>query len=201
MCQKRCAVGVCGVKLKIPDVKDLKRVCKAIDAGWGSDSNDPVGSGKAMREKINNHPLDFVKRLRGDIGDRFPSIVLPDGTAVERLPGFSRWIFTCDTNEFVGQIGFRGRVGCVSLPVHCLGHIGYTIVPAWRGKGHASAALVLMLREVKKMDLPYVYVCCDNTNLASARVMEKVGCVMQSLKPYPDVLKRSGFFRTYRYEF
>ena len=58
-------------------------------------------------------------------------ITLPDGTQVARLPGFVRWMWD---GEFCGQIGFRWQFGTEALPPHCLGHIGYAVVP-WKRRG------------------------------------------------------------------
>jgi len=31
--------------------------------------------------------------------------------------------------EFCGQIAFRWQPGTEALPPHCLGHVGYSVVP------------------------------------------------------------------------
>jgi len=55
------------------------------------------------------------------------------------------------------------------------GHIGYDIRPSQRGKGYATLLLNLMLEEAKGSGLTGVLVTCDETNIASARVIEKNG--------------------------
>ena len=55
-------------------------------------------------------------------------ITLRDGTKVPRLPGYRRWLWD---GEFCGSIGFRWQRGTEALPPHCLGHIGYAVVP-WK---------------------------------------------------------------------
>jgi len=38
-------------------------------------------------------------------------------------------------DEFAGSIGFRWQPGTSALPPHCLGHIGYAVVPWKQGRG------------------------------------------------------------------
>ena len=68
----------------------------------------------------------------------------PTAAEVPRLPGFVRWLWD---GEFCGQIGFRWQPGTEALPPHCLGHIGYAVVPWKRGKGYATRALAMLLPE------------------------------------------------------
>lgn len=55
------------------------------------------------------------------------------------------------------------------------GHIGYDIRPSQRGKGYATLLLNLVLEEARRLGLSGVLVTCDETNIASARVIEKNG--------------------------
>ena len=55
------------------------------------------------------------------------------------------------------------------------GHIGYDIRPSQRGKGYATLLLNLTLEEARGLGLTGVLVTCDETNIASARVIEKNG--------------------------
>ena len=62
----------------------------------------------------------------------------PDGSTAKRLPGFKRWLWD---GEFCGSIGLRWQPGTTALPPHCLGHIGYAVVPWKRRRGYATQAL------------------------------------------------------------
>ena len=77
--------------------------------------------------------------------------------------------------EFCGSIGFRWQPGTTELPPHCLGHIGYEVVPWKQRKGYATAALRLLLSEVKDVGLPFVEITTDPDNMASQRVIEAAG--------------------------
>ena len=51
------------------------------------------------------------------------------------------------------------------------GHIGYSVRPSERGKGHAKEMLRLGLTEAKKKNISSVLLTCDITNEASRRVI------------------------------
>lgn len=104
-------------------------------------------------------------------------IALPDGTQAARLPGFRRWIWNAREDCFAGSVGFRWQRGGSGLPPHVLGHIGYAVVPWQRGRGGATRALALLLRELPQEDpaLDAVTLTCDPDNPASRRVIEANG--------------------------
>ena len=66
-----------------------------------------------------------------------------------------------------------------ALPPTCLGHVGYSVVPWKQRRGYATAALALILDELRlETDLPYVEITTDPDNLASQRVIEANGGVL-----------------------
>ena len=60
------------------------------------------------------------------------------GSEVARLPGLTRWMWQ---DGFCGAINLRYEPGTTDLPPHVSGHIGYSVVPACRGRGCATRAL------------------------------------------------------------
>ena len=102
-------------------------------------------------------------------------ITLLDGTKVPRLPGYRRWLWD---GEFCGSIGLRWQRGTEALPPHCLGHIGYAVVPWKRRRGYATRALGEMLREAKAEGLRYVEITTQPDNIASQRVITANGGVL-----------------------
>ena len=80
--------------------------------------------------------------------------------------------------EFCGSIGFRWQPGTEALPPHCLGHIGYAVVPWKQGRGYATAALREILRDAKIEGLRYVEITTAPDNIASQRVIEANGGVL-----------------------
>ena len=68
------------------------------------------------------------------------------------------------------------RVACSEeLPPHCLGHIGYSVVPWKRHRGYATQALRLLLPDIRHEGLSQVDITTDADNIASQRVFESNG--------------------------
>lgn len=55
------------------------------------------------------------------------------------------------------------------------GHIGYSIRPARRGRGHATRAIALALTHAAELGIDDALVTCDESNIASARAIERCG--------------------------
>ena len=92
-----------------------------------------------------------------------------------RLPGYRRWIWD---DGFCGSIAFRWQPGTEALPPHCLGHVGYSVVPWKRGRGYATRALALLLPEARKEGLAYLELTTDPDNLPSQKVITANGGVL-----------------------
>lgn len=60
------------------------------------------------------------------------------------------------------------------------GHIGYRIRPSVRGRGYGTRLLALALARAREHNLAKALVTCDADNLASARVIEKNGGILES---------------------
>lgn len=146
----------------------------ALERGW---SPDNVRGDVATREelaRIAADPETFLASLVDREAAGAP-IVLMDGTTVPRLPGYSRWLWD---GEFCGSIGFRWKPGTEALPPHCLGHIGYTVVPWKRRRGYATQALGRMLEDARAEGLRYVEITTQPHNVASQRVITANGGVL-----------------------
>src|SRR5947207_6400126 len=154
-----------------PSREYLPSYVAALERGW---SPDNLRGKVAAQEELQRIAADADMFLAGLV-DREAAgnpITLPDGTTVPRLPGYRRWM--CDA-EFCGSIGFRWQRGTEALPPHCLGHIGYAVVPWKQGRGYATRALREMLREAATEGLRYVDIVTDPDNMASQRVIEANG--------------------------
>ena len=158
------------MQLVWPSVEYLPSYVRALEQGWSPDNLRP----EAAREELDRIALD-AKRFLAEQVDREakgPPIHLPDGSTVPRLPGYHKWMWD---GEFCGSIGFRWQPGTTALPPHCLGHIGYSVVPWKRGRGYATRALELLIPEARKEGLAYVELTTDADNIASRRVIEANG--------------------------
>ncbi|MFC0819659.1 GNAT family N-acetyltransferase [Moraxella marmotae] len=70
------------------------------------------------------------------------------------------------------------------------GHIGYSTHPAFWGQGVASAMLKNALTHCKQTGLDKVLITCYDDNLASAKVIEKVGGVLENKLTLNDKIVR-----------
>jgi len=162
------------MKLVWPSLEYLPSYVSALQRGW---SPDNVRGQIAAQEELARIATDanaFLASLvdREAVGD---PITLPDGMKVPRLPGYRRWLWD---GEFCGSIGFRWQRGTEALPPHCLGHIGYAVVPWKRRRGYATHALGEMLREARAEGLRYVEITTQPDNVASQRVITANGGVL-----------------------
>ena len=164
-----------GSRLRIvwPAVEYLPGYVDALERGWSADSSR-VASGRDELATIAADASAFVASLV-DREASGPPVTLPDGSSVPRLPGYRCWMWD---GEFCGNIGLRWQPGTTVLPPHCLGHIGYSVVPWKRRLGYATAALAAMLDHARAEGLPFVEITTDPDNVASQRVIEKNGGVL-----------------------
>jgi predicted acetyltransferase len=168
------------LRLVWPRFAYLPGYASALESGWSPDTVRP----EAAEEELGSISLDPEAFLASQVDREAagPPILLPDGSTAPRLPGYRRWIWD---GEFCGAIGFRWQPGTPELPPHCLGHIGYSVVPWKRNRGYAKEALRLLLPEVRGEGLPYVEITTDVENVPSQRVIEANGGVLvdRFLKP------------------
>ena len=123
---------------------------------------------------LQDDPVAFLASMDDPQG-RGPRVTLPDGSVVPRLPGLRRWMWD---GEFCGSIGLRWQPGTTELPPHCLGHIGYAVVPWKRNRGYATQALRDLLPLAWEQGLPFVELTTQPDNVASQRVILANGGVL-----------------------
>ena len=160
-----------GMRLVWPAREYLSSYVDALERGWSPDNLRGETAAREELSRIAADPDAFVASLV-DLDATGDPIVLPDGTSVKRLPGYRRWMWD---GEFCGSIGFRWRPGTEALPPHCLGHIGYGVVPWKRRQGYAARALKELLLDVSATGLRYVEITTAPHNVASQRVIEANG--------------------------
>lgn len=160
------------MRLVTPSLDYLASYADALRRGWS-----PSSSHKELRlqelGRISDDPAGFISYEADPYGEK-PPLRLPDGSYVERLPGYRRWMWD---GEFCGSIGLRWQPDTEELPPWCLGHVGYGVVPWKRRRGYATEALRQLLPDAAALGLRYVYITTTNDNVASQRVIEANGGV------------------------
>jgi predicted acetyltransferase len=160
------------VHLVVPSRAQLDSYVEALRLGWSPSTEHDI-SGEVLAEI----EADADEFLAG-ADDRNPvgrTISLPDGSVVPRIPGVARWMWD---GEFCGSINLRWQDGTPALPPHCLGHIGYSVVPWKQRRGFATQALHDLLPLAREVGLPVVEITTDPDNVGSQRVIEANGGVL-----------------------
>jgi predicted acetyltransferase len=167
-------LGSTAMHLVRPTAEHLSSYIAALESGWSADNVRGSAAAREELERIRADASAFLATME-DREAKGPPVALPDGTFVNRIPGFRRWLWD---GEFCGSIGFRWQPGTTELPPHCLGHVGYAVVPWKQRKGYATSALLAMLPEAQAVGLPFIELTTDPDNFASQRVIEKAGGVL-----------------------
>ena len=157
-----------------PSTEHLASYRAALERGWSPDNTRGDVARLDELRAISTDADAFLTSLVDRLAAGAP-ITMPDGTRAQRLPGYRKWMWT---DEFVGSIGFRWQPGTEDLPPHVLGHIGYSVVPWMRGRGHATQAVKLLLPDAKTEGLRHVDLTVEPHNLASRHVIEANGGVL-----------------------
>lgn len=91
----------------------------------------------------------------------------------------------------VGRVSIRHELNDALREVG--GHVGYAVGPEFRRRGYATAMLAQSLELLAARGVEQVLVTCDDTNLASAAVIERCGGVLE------DITHPEGFAPKRRY--
>jgi len=112
-----------------------------------------------------------------DILQKFENYRTEQNLKPDRVGAHFFWLVDDETDYFIGEISVRHRLNTVLERYG--GHIGYGVRFSEWNKGFGSLMLELALPEAKKIGLSNILITCDDHNIASARVMEKNGFVLQ----------------------
>lgn len=112
---------------------------------------------------------DYVELLQDQkIGKRLPEGFVPDSCFFAFLEG-----------KIVGRVSLRHQLNDFLIKVG--GHIGYGVLPQYRGQGIATQLLQFTVNEAKLMKISPILVTCDESNIASATVIEKCGGKLEDI--------------------
>ena len=170
------------MQLVRPTEHHLPSYVAALERGWSADNLRPEAAQEELA-RIRADAQAFIASME-DREAKGPPVTLPDGSVVNRLPGFRRWLWD---GEFCGSIGFRWQPGTSQLPPWVFGHIGYAVVPWKRGRGYAALALALLLPDAKAQGLEYVELTTDDDNIPSQRVITDNGGQLVEVFELPGV--------------
>src|SRR5258706_2532217 len=159
------------MKLVWPSSEYLPSYVAALRRGWSADNVRGKTAADEELAKIAADSAGFLASLVDREAQGEP-VTLPDGSKAARIPGYRRLIWDW---EFCGFIGFRWQRGTEALPPHCLGHIGYAVVPWKQGLGYATQALRELLADAGAEGLRYVDITTDPENMPSQRVIQTNG--------------------------
>lgn len=119
--------------------------------------------------------------------DQEKGINLPKGY----VPATVLWLVNDKTNAYLGRVSIRHRL-TKKLKIKG-GHIGYEINPLYRKKGYGKKQMQLALPIAKKLGIQKALITCDETNIASKKIIESCGGVFENqIKKdqfQPDILR------------
>ena len=130
-------------------------------------------------EKNNVHTYDFLDESRGSQKDIFKR--LEDYRLGRNLPENyvkATFLWLVDEDEFIGEVSIRHSLTDALLRFG--GNIGYGVRYSEWNKGFGTVMLSQALIYAKEaIGLKRVLITCNDNNIASARVIEKNGGILQ----------------------
>ncbi len=138
---------------------------------WPADERFP---GREYTRESLESPEVFSEFAAFVVDQRLPESPRP----AHFVPYTELWMV--DGDEYVGRIALRHEL--TELLLTWGGHIGYSVRPSARRRGHAGAALGLMLPVCAELGIDPVLVTCDTDNEASRRTIERNGGVYEDTR-------------------
>lgn len=126
--------------------------------------HNPNVSFQEYVDKVNSWP--YGENLPDDFVPSSYYVAVKAGKIVGRLS------FRHSLNDFLERIG---------------GHIGYAVIPSQRRRGYAKGMLKQSLGFARKKGLNRVLITCDINNIASIRVIEANGGVLENTTNEPEL--------------
>ncbi len=135
-------------------------------------------AGLVLFDATNHHPGERFSAIELADRDVFAAYCrrlneLDDPAAVPPLMVPSTILWWLEGDEYLGRISIRHQLTPFLLEQG--GHIGYGVRPSARRRGHATAMLAAVLPHAAALGIDPVLVTCDDTNIASRKVIEAAG--------------------------
>ncbi len=118
----------------------------------------------------------FLQRVRNE---KDKTKLRPDA-----IPSTTYWLIEQDESghaTFIGNLSVRHELNAFLLRV--AGHIGYQIRPSMRCRGYGKRILQLGLEKAGELGIKHVLLTCDETNIASKKVIEFNGGQFENALP------------------
>ena len=169
-------------ELVAPSRRFHKSFLEAVEEILESDDDDHY-AGLNVIPPIGEYPGEsyMLDELRDpDVFAEYAARMAATGDNEEWLPPgivpatFLWWV---EGETYIGRLSIRHSLTQWLLDYG--GHIGYVVRPSARGQGHATAMLAAALPVAAALGIDQVLVTCDDTNLASRRVIEANGGVFE----------------------
>ncbi|MGE0868710.1 MAG: GNAT family N-acetyltransferase [Kofleriaceae bacterium] len=96
------------------------------------------------------------------------------GLQPHQVPETTLWLV--DGDQFIGRVSIRHRLTDALREIG--GHIGYGIRPSRRAQGFGTTILQLALPHAFALGIDPALITCDITNVASRRIIERCGGVL-----------------------
>lgn len=141
---------------------------------------------------------DEIEEIENDFGaflakinDREGLVHLPTGEWVKKVSGHEYWLV--EGEEFIGEVSIRYELNAFLLEHG--GHIGYGVRPSMKRKGYGTLILKLALDKLKERGVMRALVTCDEDNIASMKIIESCGGVLEN--KVPSVFHEGSLTRRY----
>ena len=158
-----------------PSIGFMPSFAQAVSEGYQLRTSGPDFTAEEIDE-IQNRPKDFLDRILNPAKE----FLLPNGKTVQRVDGITLWVV--QANNFIGNLNIRFHLN--EILERNGGHIGYSVHSKYRQQGIATKMLKYGLAFcATELKLDTALLTCEETNLASARVIEKCNGKLQDIIP------------------
>ena len=139
---------------------------------WGAGVHQD-GAGLRPGDEVRT-PAGFADWVAGLNAQADPTVPPPEGWV-----HCSYW-WVVESGAVLGAIALRHELNDLLLEIG--GHVGYGIRPSARRRGLATWAVSQVLPQARALGLDRVLITCADGNVASARVIERSGGVLEDVR-------------------
>lgn len=157
------------IRLVLPSIKYKKSFLAAVQE-FKKENNLYVLSVDIPISVVTKNFAAYVKRIR--------NLAKGIGLTKGYVPETVFWL--TDGSKFIGRTSIRHKLNKHLRLIG--GHIGYEIRPSERKKGYGKKILEMALIKAQKLGINKSLVTCDETNVASRKIIEHCGGVLKDAR-------------------